>query len=348
MLGPREDGRGYCSANRIMKKAYMFSTTYLTRMAFIRAKYIGGEHYFYLVESRREGKLVYQDIVKYLGRREDAERYAREKKLKMPEIKKTLEKSEKALGKQIARKKAALDSLRPFPEVLEERLSEELVILWTYHSAAIEGSTLSLKETATLLADGIVAGNKPLTDYLAARGHRDAVNLVFKWVKEGKKELTKADLLELHRTTMKDVTDICLGVYRPAWVYLRSSHFTPPPPAQVSKLMRNFLQELNRNPKKHNPIKLAALTHLDFESIHPFVDGNGEVGRMIANWALMKKGYPPIMITKRERAHYFRMLEGARTKRATYLVVRFFNKKVNDALDFSLKRLKPRVVPKRA
>ena len=57
-------------------------------MAFIRAKYIGGEYYFYLVESRREGKLVYQDIVKYLGKREDAERYAREKGLKMPEIKK--------------------------------------------------------------------------------------------------------------------------------------------------------------------------------------------------------------------------------------------------------------------
>ncbi len=310
-------------------------------MAFIRAKYIGGEYYFYLVESRREGKLVYQDIVKYLGKWEDAERYAREKGLKMPEIKKALEKSERARDKRIAKKKASLDSLRPFPRVLEERLREELIILWTYHSTAIEGSTLSLKETAILLAEGIVVGNKPLTDYLAARGHRDGVNLAFKWVDEGKEELTEANLLELHRATMKNVVDVYLGVYRPVQVYLRGSSYVPPPPGQVPQLMRDFLRELNRNPKKYDPIKQAALTHLDFESIHPFVDGNGRVGRLITNWALMKHGYPPIVITKRERVRYFRMLEEAQTKLASDRVVRFFKKKVDDALDFYLKRLKP-------
>lgn len=318
-------------------------------MAFIRAKYINGEYYFYLVESRREGKLVYQDIVKYLGKREDAERYAREKKLKMPEIKKALEKSEKVLDKQIARKKATLDSLRPFSKVLEDRLREELVILWTYHSTAIEGSTLSLKETATLLAEGIVVGNKPLTDYLAARGHRDAINLVFKWIEDGKENLAEADLLELHRATMKNVVDVYLGVYRPVQVYLLGSSYTPPPPGQVPQLMRGFLRELNRNPKKHDSIKLAALTHLDFESIHPFVDGNGRVGRLLANWVLMKNGYPPIVITKRERVRYFRMLEEAQTKLVAYRIVRFFKKKANAALDFYLKRLvpyRPGVVPK--
>ena len=315
-------------------------------MAFIRAKYIGGEYYFYLVESRREGKLVYQDIVKYLGKREDAERYAREKGLKMPEIKKAMEKGEQELDGLIAGKKASLDSLRPFPRVLEERLREELVILWTYHSTAIEGGTLSLKETATLLAEGIVVGNKPLTDYLAARGHRDAVNLVFGWIDEGKERLTEPDLLELHGETMENVVDIHVGVYRPVQVYLRGSSYIPPPPDQVPQLMHNFLRELNLNPKNHDPIKLAAITHLDFESIHPFVDGNGRMGRLIANWVLMKNGYPPIVITKRERVRYFRMLEEAQTKPATYRVVNFFKRKVNDALDFYLKRLKPSVVPK--
>ncbi len=310
-------------------------------MAFIRAKYISGEHYFYLVESRREGKLVYQDIVKYLGKREDAERYAREKNMKMPEIKKALEKTERALDEQIAKKKAVLDSLRPFPKVLEERLRDELVILWTYHSTAIEGSTLSPKETATLLAEGIVVGNKPLTDYLAARGHRDAVNLVFSWVEEGEESLSGSDLFELHRATMKNIVDAYLGVYRPVQVYLRGSSYVPPPPDQVPGLMRGFLRELNHNPKKHDPIKLAALTHIDFESIHPFVDGNGRVGRLLANWALMKNGYPPIVITKGERVRYFRMLEEAQTKFAAYRLVGFFKRKVVNALDFYLKRLKP-------
>jgi len=310
-------------------------------MVFIRAKYISGEYYFYLVESRREGKLVYQDIVKYLGKREDAERYAGEKNLKMPEAKKALEKTEQALDEQIAKKKAVLDSLRPFPNVLEERLRDELVIIWTYHSTAIEGSALSPKETATLLAEGIVVGNKPLTDYLAARGHRDAVNLVFSWVEKGKEALAEADLFELHRAAMKNVVDAYLGVYRPVQVYLSGSSYVPPPPGQVPELTRGFLREFNHNPEKHDPIKLAALTHIDFESIHPFVDGNGRMGRLLANWALMKNGYPPIVITKGERVRYFRMLEEAQTKFAAYRLVRFFKRKVGNALDFYLKRLKP-------
>jgi Fic family protein len=264
----------------------------------------------------------------------------------MPEIKKAMEKGEQELDGLIAEKKASLDSLRPFPRVLEERLREELVILWTYHSTAIEGSTLSLKETATLLAEGIVVGNKPLTDYLAARGHGDAVNLVFRWIDEGRERLMEHDLLELHGETMENVVDIHVGVYRPVQVYLRGSSYIPPPPDQVPQLMHSFLRELYLNPKNHDPIKLAALTHLDFESIHPFVDGNGRVGRLIANWVLMKNGYPPIVITKRERVRYFRMLEEAQTKLATYRVVKFFKRKVDDALNFYLKRLKPSVVPK--
>jgi Fic family protein len=310
-------------------------------MVFIRAKYITGEYYFYLVESRREGKLVHQDIVRYLGKQEDAERYARENNLKMPDTTRTLEKTERTLDEQIAQKKKTLDSLRPFPRVLEERLREELIILWTYHSTAIEGSTLSPKETATLLAEGIVVGNKPLTDYLAAKGHRDAVNLVFSWVDQGKEALSEADLLELHRAAMKNVIDAYLGAYRRVRVYIRGSSYTPPQPDQVPELMRGFLRELNINPERHGSIELAALTHIDFESIHPFVDGNGRMGRLLANWVLMKNGYPPVVITKGERLRYFKMLEVAQTKFVTYRVTRFFKQKVGAALDFYLKRLKP-------
>jgi len=314
-------------------------------MAFIRAKYINGEYYFYLVESRRDGKLVYQDIIKYLGKREEAEKFAKKENLKMPKIKRALEKSERALVVQLARKKAELDSLRPFPRVLEERLREELVILWTYHSTAIEGSTLSLRETAALLQEGIVLGNKPFTDYLAAKGHREAVNLVFKWIDEGKRALTEDDLLELHRTTMRDVVDVHIGVYRPVQVYLRGSSYIPPSPDQVPKLMHRFMRRLNHRSKKRDPVERAALVHLDFESIHPFVDGNGRVGRLLTNWQLLRDGYPPIVITKRERVRYFRMLEEAQMRFNTVRLVRFFKRKVLDALDFYLKRLKS-VVPK--
>lgn len=317
-------------------------------MAFIRAKYINGEYYYYLVESRREGKVVYQDIVEYLGKRKEAEGYAEGKGLKMPKVKEPKREVEKELDKKISEKKKQLDLLRPFPKVLEQRLREDLIILWTYHSTVIEGSTLSLKETATLLEEGIVTGNKPLTDYMAAKGHRDAINLVFKWIAEKKKKLSKKDLLLLHKATMKNVIDAYLGIYRPVQVYLTGSSYTPPPPEQVPKLISEFLYKSNRNLKKYDPITLAALTHLDFESIHPFVDGNGRAGRLIANWLLMRDGYPPIVITKRERLRYFRLLEQAQTKYNVHKLVIFFKKKALEAFDFYLKRLKPySVVPKR-
>ncbi|MEW5996655.1 MAG: Fic family protein [Candidatus Micrarchaeota archaeon] len=310
-------------------------------MAFIRAKLVSGEYYFYLVKNVREGGAVRQEIMKYLGRRDEAEKYAKEKGLTMPEPEERQEEGEKELDRKIAEKKKLLDSLRPFPKEIEERLMEDLVVLWTYNSTAIEGSTLSLKETATLLDEGMVVGNKPLTDYLAAKGHRDAINIIFRWMKEGKKEIREADILELHKATMKGVVEKYLGAYRPVQVYPRGSPFMPPPPNRVPKLMGEFVYKTNRNPNGYDPIALAAVSHLEFESIHPFVDGNGGVGRLLANWVLMKGGYPPIIIAKKERLRYLRLLEQAQTKNRQYGLVLFFKRKVNEALDFYLKRAKP-------
>jgi len=309
-------------------------------MAFIRAKFINGEYYFYLVENKREGGKVHQEIIKYLGRQDEAEGYAKEKGLKMPEIKEAEEEGEKELDRKISRKKKQLDSLRPFPKELEDRLKEDLVILWTYNSTAIEGSTLSLKETAILLEEGISAGNKPLKDYLAAKAHKDAIILIFGWIEKKKKAITEEDIMELHKATMGGVIEKYLGVYRPVQVYLRSSPFVPPPPNQVPKLMGEFVYKLNENPHKYDPITLSAVSHLDFESIHPFIDGNGRVGRLLANWVLMKNGYPPIIIAKTERARYLRLLEEAQVRFRHLRLVRFFKKKANDAFDFYLRRLK--------
>ena len=310
-------------------------------MAFIRAKLVNGEYYYYLVENRREGGRVLQEIVKYLGKRDEAGAYAKGKRIKMPEPEEKPEEGEKEPDKKIAEKKKLLDSLKPFPKEIDERLKEDLVVLWTYNSTAIEGSTLSLKETAILLEEGIAVGNKPLTDYLAAKGHRDAINLLFGWVAETKREIRESDILELHKATMKGIVEKYIGAYRPVQVYLRGSSFLPPPPNKVPKLMGEFIYKLNRNPNKYGPITLSALSHLEFESIHPFVDGNGRVGRLLANWVLMQGGYPPIIISKRERLRYLRLLEQAQTKSNFYPLVVFFKKKVLEALDFYLKRVRP-------
>lgn len=310
-------------------------------MAFIRSKLVNGEYYFYLVKNIRDGGTVRQEIVKYLGRQDEAGKYAKEKGFAMPEPEEKPEESETELDRKIADKKKSLDSLKPFPKEIEERLREDLVVLWTYNSTAIEGSTLSLKETATLLDEGIVVGNKPLADYLAAKGHRDAINVLFRRLGERKKKISESDILELHKATMKGVVEKYLGAYRLVQVYLRGSSFVPPPPNQVPKMMAEFVYKLNKNPHGYDPIVLSALSHLEFESIHPFVDGNGRVGRLLANWVLMRGGYPPIIIAKKERLRYIRLLEQAQTRNKHYALAVFFKKKVNEALDFYLKRARP-------
>jgi Fic family protein len=307
---------------------------------YIRAKFINGKYYYYLVESERIGGRVVQKTRSYLGSKEEAEEYAKKEGLKIVEPKPgaRLETSTK-LEEIIAIKKKRLDSLRIAPEV-EKKYREDLAVYWTYHSTSIEGSTLSLKETNLFLSEGIVGANKPFDDYMDARGHKEAVGLIFLWIdKDPKRKMQEIDILNLHRTTMYGRQ--WAGNYRQVQVYIRGAAHLPPPPGQVKGLMKDFVESLNKNVQKVALLAHAAITHSDFEAIHPFVDGNGRVGRLLANWMLMRDGYPPIIIEVKERKKYFRLLDEAQVKDNPVPLIWFFKNKLNRAYDFYLKRVDP-------
>lgn len=310
-------------------------------MAFIRAKFINGEYYYYLVESRRAGGKILQDTIKYLGARSEAEKYAETHNLKLTAPRSAFPiKAETSLDKLIELKKKRLSKLRRNPTI-ERRLRDDIAVIWTYNSTAIEGSTLNLKETALLLQDGVASGNKALTDYMTAEGHRDAVNIVYNFV-ESRQTIDEPSILALHKAVLKGNFDVhVIGEYRDVPVWIRGSSYVPPPPEQVPAFMKKLITLANSNPKRLDPITLSAMVHLDFESVHPFADGNGRVGRLLSNWILMKHKYPPIIIENSEKKKYFTALENAQTRHDKTGLLRFFKKKTNLALDFHLERLDP-------
>ncbi len=307
---------------------------------YIRAKFINGKYYYYLVESERSGGKIVQKMREYLGSREEAKGYAKKHGLKFVEpTPGAARATPDALDRLIALKKERLGSLRISPEA-EKKYREDLAVAWTYHSTSIEGSTLSLKETDLFLSKGI-AGNKPFEDYLDAKGHKNAVDLVFQWVDENPdRRIQEIDILNLHKTTMWGRE--WGGNYREVQVYIRGSAHLPPPSSQVKAMMKEFVERIGVKEGMPDPVSQIAFFHSDFEAIHPFVDGNGRVGRLLANWMLLKKGYQPIIIELRERKKYFNLLEQAQVKNDPAGLTWFFKRKLNQAFDFYLKRADPK------
>lgn len=197
--------------------------------------------------------------------------------------------------------KAELDNRRPLTQGELERLREEFLIEYTYHSNAIEGNTLTLQETALVL-EGVTIDKKPLKDHLEAVGHRDAFLYVQDLVKN-KVPFSEHIIKQIHTLVLMDRPED-RGIYRRIPVRIMGAYHTPPDPVLVPEQMEQLIVEFRGNRKLH-PVERAALFHLKFEGIHPFVDGNGRTGRLILNLMLMQAGYPPVNVKYSDRKRYY-------------------------------------------
>ena len=174
------------------------------------------------------------------------------------------------------------------------------MIEYTYNSNAIEGNTLTLQETALVL-EGITIDRKPLKDHLEAVGHKDAFLYVQDLVKD-KVPFSETIIKQIHTLVLMDRPED-RGIYRRIPVKIMGAYHTPPEPVVVPEQMEKLVKEFSK--KKLHPIESAALFHLKFEGIHPFVDGNGRTGRLILNLFLMQNGYPPINVKFTDRKRYY-------------------------------------------
>lgn len=201
-------------------------------------------------------------------------------------------------------KKAALDSRRPLTVGEVQRLREEFLTDYTYNSNAIEGNTLTLRETAMVL-EGVTIDKKPLKDHLEAIGHRDAFLYVEELVKN-KSPFTEKVIRDVHSLVLMDRPED-KGVYRRIPVTISGAYVQPPQPYLVPKQMEDLALEWKQS--RMHPIYAAALFHLKFEGVHPFIDGNGRTGRLLLNFSLMKNGYPPINVKFTDRRTYYDCFE---------------------------------------
>lgn len=243
-------------------------------------------------------------------------------------------KTKESLLSQIDRKKKELDGKRPLTEGELTRLNEEFTVEFTYNSNAIEGNTLTLRETDLVLR-GLTIDQKPLKDHMEAVGHKEAFDFVSELVKE-KCEINERVIKQIHYLVLADKKDD-RGVYRRLPVRIMGAAHEPVQPylivPKMEELLRNYLAS-----EEHIVTKLARF-HIEFEGIHPFIDGNGRTGRLLVNLELMKAGYPPIDIKFTDRIAYYNAFDEYHVKHNLKAMESLFAKYINERLDIYLKML---------
>jgi len=207
---------------------------------------------------------------------------------------------------RIRRKKERLDAHRPLPESAVRKLREELRLLHTYHSNAIEGNTLTLQETKLVLGEGLTIGGKSVREHLEATNNADAFDLIEAIAKE-KREIDHITIQRIHEVVTRGI-DVDAGKYRVYNVRITGATKTPPDFSKVYHLIDDLIALLKDRGGKEHPIKTATFLHHKLVEIHPFTDGNGRVARLLTNLYLMKEGYPPIVLRKEERGKYYHFL----------------------------------------
>lgn len=183
------------------------------------------------------------------------------------------------------------------------RLDEDFLIQYTYNSNAIEGSTLSERDTYLVLKEGLTIPGKPLKHQMEAIGHKKAYEYVRAMAKENT-PVSEETIREVHRFVLMHEPEDA-GRYRDVNVYIANSDAILASAKNVPEAMRSLLQRYQGWMETAHIVDRIAMFHLEFERVHPFVDGNGRTGRLLMNYELLLHGYPPIDIKNKDKGRYY-------------------------------------------
>ena len=287
-------------------------------MVYTEIKEKNGRNYYYRVVSVRKGRKIGKKRI-YLGFNLNKKNLAEKEKKADIELNllNTLltDKERKELEKI---KKEYLSQT----EVNLENRYESFVSLFTYDSTNIEGNTLTLQETSQLLFENITP-RKSLREINEVINHKKA----FDFILDNKGDISKELILQLHKlvvqNTLRPELENQIGEYRTLQVYIRGTKWLPPKPEEVPREMASLLSWYSKNKKVLHPLILATYFHSAFETIHPFVDGNGRVGRLLMNLILHTHKYPMINIPNKKKYIYYKSLEESQLKGNLRFFVKF-------------------------
>ncbi len=210
--------------------------------------------------------------------------------------------------KEVDDKLFKLNSKRPLPTSTLKSLEENNILNWTYNSNAIEGNTLTLRETKVVL-EGITIGGKSVKEHLEVINHKDAILFLEDLVKKDA-DISEWNIKNIHSLILKEIDTDNAGKYRLENVRISGATANPcdyiKVPDEMEKLMYKY-----ESWAKYHPLIRAALLHGEFVFIHPFVDGNGRTARLLMNFEAMKNGYLPIIIKADIKAKYYEALDKA-------------------------------------
>jgi Fic family protein len=276
-------------------------------MVYTEIKEKGKNKYYYRVHNLRKGKNFKKKRV-YLGANlEDKELKNKEENAdkELLILSSLLEREEIEVLDRIKKE------FQKEPKSSEENRYESFVSLFTYDSNAIEGNTLTLEETSFLLFNKIVPQSKSLREINETLNHKKAFDVMLSY----KGDLTKAFIYKLHKlvveNTLRKELENQIGCYRNIQVFIRGREWMPPKPTEVPNEMKALLSWYSKNKKKLHPLIVASYFHIAFETVHPFVDGNGRVGRLLMNFILHKNKYPMINIPNKRKFEYYETLNKA-------------------------------------
>jgi len=204
-------------------------------------------------------------------------------------------------------KQKYIDKTKKLSKQEFEKLREAFFTELTYDSNAIEGNSLSLEETSLIINEKIVPEGKTIREIHEAKNHATAL----KFLEDYRGDLNEELILKLHSIILKTISDRFAGKYRKNSVRISGSTFKPPEPEKVPQLIRNLIYWYKKNKKQHHQFELAVITSMKFVTIHPFIDGNGRVSRLLMNFLLRKKNYPLINIYNKYRQKYLQAVRKA-------------------------------------
>lgn len=227
-----------------------------------------------------------------------------------------------------------LDTLKTRRSLTEgelERLNEEFVTEYTYNSNAIEGNTLTLRETDMVLR-GLTVERKSLKEHLEVIGHKEAFDYVRQLISENA-EISEKVIKDIHCLVLADKKED-RGRYRRVPVRIMGAAHEPVQPYLIVPKIEELLEQY-KNSEEDIVTKLARF-HIEFEGIHPFIDGNGRTGRLLVNLELMKAGYPPIDIKFTDRLKYYEAFDEYHAKHNVSAMADMFARYLNKSLDLYL------------
>ena len=208
---------------------------------------------------------------------------------------------------RLDQKKKMIDESRPLPLASVKSLIDDFRLRFTHETTALEGNTLTLRETQAVLEEGITVHGKSLREHLEIMNSYESLHYLEEAIKN-KEPMTERLIMKFHEILMKGILKEEAGMYRRIPVFIKGAKYVPPNWVKVPKLMSEWEKWLGESQDLH-PVVLAAKAHIRLARIHPFEDGNGRTCRLLVNYILMKHGYPPALYRTETRDAYMKALD---------------------------------------